>query len=75
MVKKLRVAIAGAGMIANAGHIPAWLHLMDDIELVGIYNHRYDKAQHAAERHGIAHAYDDWEKLLSDLEPDMDWVR
>jgi predicted dehydrogenase len=71
MAKKLTVAIAGAGMIANAGHIPAWLHLEDDVELVGIYNHRLDKARHTADRHGIPHAYDDWNKLLCDLEPDV----
>lgn len=28
--KRIRVAIIGAGMIANAGHIPAWKHLEEE---------------------------------------------
>jgi predicted dehydrogenase len=71
MKAKLRVAIAGAGMIANAGHIPAWRNLDAEVEVIAIYNHHMQKAQNTAKRHGIEHAYDDWSKLLSEQQPDV----
>jgi len=44
--EKLRVAIIGAGMIANAGHIPAWINLEDDVEVVGVFNHHQERSSH-----------------------------
>ena len=40
-----RVALIGAGMIANASHIPAWKNLAPQVEIVGVYNHRLERAQ------------------------------
>ena len=71
MPEKLRVAIVGAGMIANAGHIPAWKNLRDDVEVAGIYNRTLERAEKTAERHGIPNAYDDCEKMLAELAPDI----
>ncbi|HGE71849.1 TPA: gfo/Idh/MocA family oxidoreductase, partial [Candidatus Poribacteria bacterium] len=34
--KLLKVAIVGTGMIANAGHIPAWKNLKDDVEIIAV---------------------------------------
>lgn len=67
----LKVAIIGAGMIANAGHIPAWNDLEEDVEVVGVYNRNVDRARHTAERHQIPRAYDNWETMLAELEPDI----
>ena len=36
--KRLKIAIIGAGMIANAGHIPGWKSRDQDVEVVGVYN-------------------------------------
>ena len=36
MTKKLRVGVIGTGMIANAGHIPAWKNLADQVEVVSV---------------------------------------
>lgn len=44
--KRIRVAIIGAGMIANAGHIPAWKNLAEDVELVGVFNRSIARAEH-----------------------------
>ena len=42
--KRIRVAIIGAGMIANAGHIPAWKHLGEEVDVVGVYNRTEERA-------------------------------
>lgn len=69
--KRFRVAVIGAGMISNAGHIPAWKNLADDVDLVGVADVAEERAQGTAQRHGIPHAYGDWRKMLSELEPDI----
>jgi predicted dehydrogenase len=71
MPEKLRVAIVGTGMIANAGHIPAWRDLEDDIEIVGVSDLYPERAQRTAERHGIPRAYGDQARMYSELEPDI----
>jgi predicted dehydrogenase len=67
---KIRVAIAGAGMIANAGHIPAWQH-QHEAEVVGVYNRHLGRARDTAARHGIASAHDDYARMLDELQPDL----
>ena len=67
---KIRVAIAGAGMIANAGHIPAW-QSQEAAEVVGVYNWHLGRAKDTAERHGIARAYEDYTRMLQEVEPDL----
>jgi predicted dehydrogenase len=68
---KLKAAIVGAGMIANAGHIPAWGNLAEHVELVAVYNHRLERAARTAERHGIPHAYDDCDQMLAECKPNV----
>jgi predicted dehydrogenase len=70
-MKKLQVAIIGAGMIANAAHIPAWKNLQDDVEIVGVADLYEENARSTAKRHDIVHAYGDAAKMLNDLEPDI----
>ena len=36
--EKLRVGVIGAGMIANAGHIPGWKNVSADVEVVAVAN-------------------------------------
>jgi predicted dehydrogenase len=67
---RIRVAIVGAGMIANAGQIPAWQHV-DEAEIVGVYNRHLGRARDTAARHGIAGAYDDLTRMLDELQPDL----
>ena len=68
---KYKVALIGAGMIANAGHIPAWRNLADDAEIVGVCDVDPARAQATAERHGIPHSYGDHEAMLRELAPDI----
>ena len=69
--KRLKIAIIGAGMIANAGHIPGWKSRDQDVEVVGVYNRHEERARRTAARHQIPHAYGDWEQMLAELEPDI----
>ena len=71
--KPYRVAIVGAGMIANVGHIPAWKDLQEkgEVEIAGVYNRTGERARATAERHQIPRAYSDCEEMLAELQPDI----
>jgi predicted dehydrogenase len=68
--RTLKVAIIGAGMIAEAGHIPAWRGV-EGAEIVAIASRTAAHAREAAARNGIPHADDDWRRLLDETRPDV----
>jgi predicted dehydrogenase len=67
--KLLRVAAIGTGIIANAGHIPAWQSLKE-AEVLGVAGTQVDRARGTAQRHGIPHSFESWRRMLAELEPD-----
>ena len=67
----LRVAVIGTGMIANAGHIPAWKNLKEDVKIVAVADILGDRAQLVAETEGVPRAYGDWQKMLDEVKPDI----
>jgi len=67
---KLRVAVIGAGMIANAGHIPAWKH-QSGAEVVAVADLEEVNARETAQRYDIPHAYTDVGKMLAQERPDL----
>jgi len=69
--QRLKVAIIGTGMIANAGHIPAWANLKEDVEIVGVADIEEGRAQETAKRQGVTQAYGDAQKMLVELKPDI----
>jgi predicted dehydrogenase len=69
--KRFRVAVIGAGMIANAGHIPAWQALNEEVEVVGVANPGEQAARDTAKRFNIQHVFTDPQKMLATLEPDI----
>jgi predicted dehydrogenase len=69
--KPFKVALIGTGMIANAGHIPAWKNLGADVEIVAVANQTGPKARLTAEKEGIPRVYVDWQKMLDEVEPDI----
>lgn len=69
--EKRRVALIGSGMIATAGHIPAWKNLKDDVEIVAVADLLKERAELIARTEGIPHAFGDWEKMLSEQKPDI----
>ena len=68
---KLKVGIIGTGMIAVAGHLPAWKNLRDDVEVVGVADILEDRANVVARSEGIPRAYGDWRAMLDDLDLDV----
>lgn len=69
--QRFKVAIIGTGMIANAGHIPAWKNLKEDVEIVAVADILEDRARLVAETEGIPHAYGDWRRMLDEIRPDI----
>ena len=69
--ESLKVAVIGTGMIANAGHIPAWQELKDDVELVAVADVLEDRAKLIAETEGISKGYGDWKTMLREAKPDI----
>lgn len=67
----MKAAIIGCGMIANFAHIPAFRHLADTFEIVGVCDINLQTAKDTAERHDIPYFADDAEKMLSDVKPDI----
>ena len=67
MKKKLRIAVAGAGMVTHH-HLIAWSRLAH-LEVVAIYNRTLDKANARAREFGIPKVYSDIEKMLDQERP------
>lgn len=65
----IRVGTIGASF-ARAAYLPA-LRTIDDVELVAIASARQSSAQAAADEFGIAHVYDDWQRLIGEHELDL----
>ena len=72
-MKKLRIALIGAGMIANAAHLPAIGNLRKKglAEVIGIADIRPEAAEETAKRHDIPKWYTDPQKMLDELKPDF----
>ncbi len=70
---KMRVVLIGAGMIANSAHLPS-LELYrkeGKVDVVGIADVRTEAAAETAKRWGIPHFYEDPQKMLDELHPDL----
>ncbi|MFR1127278.1 MAG: Gfo/Idh/MocA family protein [Enterocloster bolteae] len=68
--KTYRVALIGAGMIANSAHIPAMLDMDGRFTLVGVQDVREEAGRFTARKQGIPY-YEDAERMLNELKPDL----
>jgi predicted dehydrogenase len=68
MKRKLRIAIAGAGMVTHH-HLEAWSRL-SGVKVVAIYNRNLDKALNRAKEFGIPKAYSNMVEMLEKEKPD-----
>jgi len=73
MGDKVKVALIGAGGMANSVHYPS-LAVFDDVELVGLCDLMPDKLQATAEKFGISNTYSDYVKMLEETAPDAVYV-
>ena len=67
---KLRVAVVGCGMIANSAHIPAW-QSQRGAEVVGVMDTDLGRARATAGKHAVPGVFDDVDKMLNELAPDV----
>ncbi|MBM3500697.1 MAG: Gfo/Idh/MocA family oxidoreductase, partial [Armatimonadetes bacterium] len=65
---KVRVALIGAGGMANGVHYPS-LATFEDVELVGLCDLVEDKLNATADRFGIEKRYTDYRKMLEETAP------
>ena len=70
-MEKYKVAVIGAGMIANSAHIPAYKKLKDRVKIVAIADNREQAAKESASLHGIEHWYTDAIEMLDKEKPDI----
>jgi predicted dehydrogenase len=78
--RKVRIAIIGAGQMANNVHYPS-LSSFDDVEIVGVLETREDRLKATCDKYAIAEAArfllrldTDYQKVLTDLKPDGVYV-
>jgi len=65
----VRVALIGAGGLANAMHYPS-LSEMNDVDMVAISDLIKEKAAATAARFGIQRQYADYRHMLDETQPD-----
>ena len=68
---KIRVGIIGAGNIAQSAHMPAYAK-RDDVEVAALADWNLERAQDAAKKFGVPHAYTTVEELLA--HEDVDYI-
>ncbi|PLY48207.1 oxidoreductase [Lelliottia sp. F153] len=66
----LRVAIIGAGQVADKVHA-SYYATRSDLQMVAVMDSRLDQAQAFAERHAIAGVYQDARLMLQEAKPDI----
>jgi len=70
-VSKLKVAVVGAGFVAQKRHIPAFLRLRRYVSLTAVCDLNYELAKEVAKKFGIPNAYSDLKEMLSKEQPDI----
>lgn len=73
MSQKVKVALIGAGGMANSVHYPS-LVTFDDVDLVGLCDLVPDKLKATAEKFGIKKTFSDYKKMIEDTGPDAVYV-
>jgi virulence factor len=66
---KVRVAMVGAGVMANNVHYPS-LASFPDVEFAGICDLRQDRLAATADKYGIEKRYRDYQKMIEETAPD-----
>ncbi len=72
-MKKLKVGVIGAGNIATDAHLPIYEQLTDVVEVVAVADIVLERAQDAATKFHVPHAYASVEELL-EKHPDVDYI-
>ena len=73
MSEKVRVALIGAGGMANGVHYPS-LAEFDDVEMVGLCDLVGEKLSKTADRFGIEARYTEYRQMLEETQPDAVYI-
>jgi len=68
---KLKVAVVGAGFVAQRRHIPAFLRLKKYVSLSAVCDLNHELAKEAAEKFNIPNSYSNLLEMLSKERPDI----
>ncbi len=71
--EKVRVAMVGAGSMANNVHYPS-LASFADVEFAGICDLRQDRLNETGDKYGIEKRYLDYQKMIEQTAPDAVYV-
>jgi len=66
---RVRVAMIGAGSMANAVHYPS-LASFDDVEIAAICDLDTERLNTTADKYGVEKRYGDYRKMVEDIAPD-----
>jgi len=69
----VRVAVIGAGQMANLVHYPS-LASLPDVEIVGICDLSAERLRATGERWGVSAMFDEWSTMLDEVRPDAVYV-
>jgi len=70
-LSKLKVAVVGAGFVAQRRHIPAFLRLKKYVSLGAVCDLNHELAKEAAKKFGIPNAYSNLSEMLSKEHPNI----
>jgi virulence factor len=70
---KVRIAMIGAGVMANRVHYPS-LASFDDVEFAGICDLRADRLHATGDKYGIEKRYSDYKLMIEEVAPDAVYV-
>lgn len=73
MTDKIRIAIIGAGRMANSVHYPS-LAYMDDVEIAGVCDLNPLALQQTADQYGIENRYSDYRLMVEEVKPQAVYV-
>lgn len=71
--RPVRVAVIGAGQMANLVHYPS-LTALPDVEIVGICDLSRERLEATGERWGVSALFDHWPTMLDEARPDAVYV-
>ena len=72
-MEKVKVALIGAGVMANTVHYPSLVEF-NDVEIVGLCDVDEDKLKQTAEKFGISKTYTKYVKMIEETNPDAVYV-
>ena len=71
--EKIRLALIGAGGMANSVHYPSLLEF-PDVEMAGISDLMEEKLKATADKFHIEKTFTDYKKMLDEIEPDAVYI-